>query len=106
MREISLLVDPAEPRDHVPDRGVSIYLMIRWRWARFVRFAEDNGSHRYFATYTAYDGARVASHLLETEDFLTFQSSQLTGRASRDRGLALFPRRVVRIQVPAGSIGS
>lgn len=62
--------------------------------ARFVRFAEDNGSHRYFATYTAYDGSRVASHLLETEDFLTFQSSQLTGRASRDKGLALFPRRV------------
>jgi hypothetical protein len=31
MREISLLVDPAEPRDHVPARGVSIYLMIRWR---------------------------------------------------------------------------
>jgi predicted GH43/DUF377 family glycosyl hydrolase len=62
--------------------------------ARFVRFAEDDGSHRYYATYTAYDGSRVATHLLETDDFLTFQASQLTGRASRDKGLALFPRRV------------
>jgi predicted GH43/DUF377 family glycosyl hydrolase len=62
--------------------------------ARFVRFAEDDASHRYYATYTAYDGSRVASHLLETEDFLTFRVSQLTGRASRDKGLALFPRRV------------
>ena len=41
--------------------------------ARFVRFAEDDASHRYYATYTAYDGSRVASHLLETEDFLTFR---------------------------------
>jgi predicted GH43/DUF377 family glycosyl hydrolase len=62
--------------------------------ARFVHFTEDDGSHRYYATYTAYDGARVASHLLETEDFLTFEMGQLTGHAARDKGMALFPRRV------------
>jgi hypothetical protein len=32
---------------------------------RMVRFAEDDGSHCYYGTYTAYDGARVYPQLLE-----------------------------------------
>ncbi len=62
--------------------------------ARFVRFVEDDGSVTYLATYTAYDGARVAPHLLETADFTTFRSTQLTGTAAVDKGMALFPRRI------------
>jgi predicted GH43/DUF377 family glycosyl hydrolase len=61
--------------------------------ARFVRFT--NGEQpAYCATYTAFDGACVASHLLETADFRTFTVSPLAGPAARNKGMALFPRRI------------
>jgi predicted GH43/DUF377 family glycosyl hydrolase len=62
--------------------------------ARFVRFEDDDGSTTYHATYTAYDGAHVAPQLLTTDDFGTFTSTQLSGRAATNKGLALFPRRI------------
>ena len=62
--------------------------------ARFVRFTNDFGAGTYFATYTAYDGSHIAPRLLATDDFRTFESTQLTGRASRNKGMALFPRRI------------
>ena len=62
--------------------------------ARFVRFVDDDGTTTYYATYTAYDGAHVGSQLLATGDFRTFTSTQLTGRGARNKGMALFPRRI------------
>lgn len=62
--------------------------------ARFVRFAEDDGTHTYYATYTAFDGDNVAPQLVETKDFRTFGVSPVTGSAARNKGMALFPRRV------------
>lgn len=62
--------------------------------ARFVRFVDDDGTVTYYATYTAFDGARVAPQLLQTDDFETFQVSQLAGRAATNKGMALFPRRI------------
>ena len=62
--------------------------------ARFVRFVDDDGTTTYYATYTAYDGAHVGSQLLATSDFRTFTSTQLTGRGARNKGMALFPRRI------------
>ena len=62
--------------------------------ARFVRFVDDDGIATYFATYTAYDGTHVGSQLLTTVDFRTFTSTQLTGRGARNKGMALFPRRI------------
>lgn len=61
--------------------------------ARFVRFEDDDGS-RYYATYTAYDGTHIVQQLLETTDFRTFDSAPLRGPSARNKGLALFPRRV------------
>ncbi len=61
--------------------------------ARFVRFTGD-GDARYYATYTAFDGSQVAPHLLETRDFETFTISQLSGPSARNKGMALFPRRI------------
>lgn len=61
--------------------------------ARFVRFV-DNGSATYLATYTAFDRVTVASQLLATNDFRTFTVSQLTGRYSGNKGMALFPRKI------------
>lgn len=62
--------------------------------ARFVRFREDDGSHRYYATYTAFDGDAIIPQLIETEDFLKFRMRPLHGAAARNKGMALFPRRI------------
>ncbi|WP_240911413.1 glycoside hydrolase family 130 protein [Paludisphaera soli] len=62
--------------------------------ARFVEFREDDGSTSYYATYTAYDGKVVLPQLLETQDFLHFKASTLNGPEVRNKGLALFPRKV------------
>jgi predicted GH43/DUF377 family glycosyl hydrolase len=61
--------------------------------ARFVAF-EDEGSTTYFATYTAYSGSAIRSELLETRDFVNFTLTPLRGPAARNKGMALFPRRI------------
>ena len=62
--------------------------------ARFVEFHDDDGSVRYYATYTAFDGKVILPQILETEDFLRFKASTLNGPEVRNKGLALFPRKV------------
>ncbi len=62
--------------------------------ARFVRFTEQDGSIKYYATYTAYDGFQILPQLIETEDFRRFTISTLNGAAAQNKGMALFPRRV------------
>jgi predicted GH43/DUF377 family glycosyl hydrolase len=62
--------------------------------ARFVRFVEDDGSVRFYATYTAYSGNHITMQLLETADFRSFTSAPMAGKAAANKGLALFPRRI------------
>jgi predicted GH43/DUF377 family glycosyl hydrolase len=62
--------------------------------ARFVHFVDDNGDERYYATYTAYNGRNILPMLLETRDFLKFKVLTLNGKAARDKGMALFPRKI------------
>ena len=62
--------------------------------ARFVRFTEPDRSIVYYATYTAYDGFSILPQLIETTDFQTFRIATLNGRAARNKGIALFPRRI------------
>lgn len=62
--------------------------------ARFVRFTDINEESCYYATYTATDGHTILPMLLRTEDFLSFTMCTLNGPAVKDKGLALFPRRV------------
>jgi predicted GH43/DUF377 family glycosyl hydrolase len=62
--------------------------------ARFVRFEEADGTVRYYATYTAYDGFEIVPQLIETSDFRTFTIATLNGAAAQNKGMALFPRRV------------
>jgi len=62
--------------------------------ARFVRFVHDNGDIRYYATYTAYDGRNIMPMLLETQDFLKFEILSIYGKAVKDKGMALFPRKI------------
>lgn len=61
---------------------------------RLVRFVDDDGDVSYVGTYTAFDGSAIAPQLLRTSDFRTFRMSQLAGPAAKDKGFALFPRRV------------
>jgi predicted GH43/DUF377 family glycosyl hydrolase len=62
--------------------------------ARFVQFIEEDGSKLYYATFTAYDGEHIMSELLETTDFKKFRISTLGGSAAKNKGMALFPRKI------------
>lgn len=62
--------------------------------ARFVRFQNDDGSHSYYATFTAYDGRIVMPELVETSDFLHFRFISLNGPEAVNKGMALFPRKI------------
>jgi predicted GH43/DUF377 family glycosyl hydrolase len=61
--------------------------------ARFVEF-NDNGQKTFYATYTAYSGRAIRSELLATTDFQSFRMTPLGGSASRNKGMALFPRKI------------
>jgi predicted GH43/DUF377 family glycosyl hydrolase len=62
--------------------------------ARFVRFQNEDGTHLYYATFTAYDGKVVMPELVETADFLRFRFITLNGPAAQNKGMALFPRKI------------
>jgi predicted GH43/DUF377 family glycosyl hydrolase len=62
--------------------------------ARFVCFRNGDGSHQYYATFTAFDGRVVVPELVETADFLRFRFITLNGPAARNKGMALFPRKI------------
>lgn len=62
--------------------------------ARFVCFHDDSKSCKYFATFTAFDGITVVPELLETRDFLLFSFISLNGPAAKNKGMALFPRKI------------
>ena len=61
--------------------------------ARFVEF-DEGGRKTFYATYTAYSGKAIRSELIETADFLSFRMSPLRGLAARNKGMALFPRKI------------
>lgn len=62
--------------------------------ARFVRFVDDDGEVTYLATYTAYNGHSILPQLLETSDFVSFRARNLNGSGVRNKGMALFPRKI------------
>lgn len=62
--------------------------------ARFVRFVDDDDEVTYYATYTAYNGRRILSQMIETENFCSFKVSTLNGEGVKNKGMALFPRKI------------
>lgn len=62
--------------------------------ARFVRFTEDDGSIKVYATYTAYDGHTILPKLLSTDDFNTFRIMPMHGNGAQNKNFALFPRKI------------
>jgi predicted GH43/DUF377 family glycosyl hydrolase len=63
--------------------------------ARFVRFVNDDGSVKYYATFTAYNGFTILPQLLETTDFVTFKIHTLNGKAVQNKVWRCFPGRSV-----------
>ena len=62
--------------------------------ARFVRFTEDDGSQKTYATYTAYNGHTILPKLLSTDDFYTFRVMPMHGLGAKNKNLALFPKKI------------
>jgi len=62
--------------------------------ARFTLSTDADDPTPYRATYTAYDGRNIAPRMLTSTDLTTFDSHRLTGAGARNKGMALFPRRV------------
>jgi predicted GH43/DUF377 family glycosyl hydrolase len=74
---------------------------------RLVRFTNDDGSMCYYGTYTAYNGWQTRPQLMEMPTPETGSQTRnsafggpvayirsLQGRCAKDKGLALFPRKV------------
>jgi len=62
--------------------------------ARFVKFTDDNGETKYYATYTAYNGSTILPKLLDTSDFYHFKSLPVYGEIAQNKGMAMFPRKI------------
>jgi len=62
--------------------------------ARFVKFENDDGTFKYYATFTAYNGRNILPELLETKDFLHFKVSTLNGPYAKNKGMAMFPKKI------------
>ena len=62
--------------------------------ARFAHFRNDDGTHVYYATFTAFDGKLIVPELVETSDFLLFRFITLNGPAAENKGMAIFPRKI------------
>jgi predicted GH43/DUF377 family glycosyl hydrolase len=85
------------PEQSLPERAIFPYSPTQTNGiedSRFVQFHDDDGSVRYYATHTAFDGRVTLPELLETSDFLRFRISTLNGPEVRNKGLALFPRKI------------
>ncbi|WP_375398323.1 glycoside hydrolase family 130 protein [uncultured Sphingomonas sp.] len=61
---------------------------------RLVQFAHEDGTTEWLGTYTAYNGSVIQSELMRTKDFRAFDLVPMTGPAARNKGIALFPRKV------------
>jgi predicted GH43/DUF377 family glycosyl hydrolase len=61
---------------------------------RITHFRHDDGGEEWIGTYTAYNGSVIQSELMRTRDFRAFDLVPMTGPAARNKGMALFPRKV------------
>src|SRR4029077_14698188 len=84
------------PYEDISERVIFPVTEPQWHGIEDAQFVEfnDNGKTTYYATYTAYSGAAIRSELLETNDFVKFRLIPLSGTAARNKGMALFPRKI------------
>ena len=91
--EVSLTFGPS---NDISERVIFPITQAHWHGIEDARFVEfnDNGKRIYYATYTAYSGDAIRSEFLETTDFINFRLMPLSGTASQNKGMALFPRKI------------
>jgi predicted GH43/DUF377 family glycosyl hydrolase len=61
---------------------------------RMTHFTHQDGTQEYIGTYTAYSGREIQSELLRTNDFSSIDLVPMRGAAARNKGMALFPRKI------------
>ena len=61
---------------------------------RLTHFVHDDGTAEYIGTYTAYSGRDIRSEMMRTHEFRKIELSPLSGDAARNKGMALFPRKI------------
>ncbi|MEO6247096.1 MAG: glycoside hydrolase family 130 protein [Sphingomicrobium sp.] len=61
---------------------------------RITHFTHDDGTQEYIGTYTAYSGREIQSELMRTADFRKIDLVPIRGAAARNKGMALFPRKI------------
>ena len=61
---------------------------------RLTHFVHDDGTAEYIGTYTAYSGRDIRSELMRTHEFRKIELCPLSGDAARNKGMALFPRKI------------
>ena len=61
---------------------------------RLTEFVHDDGTREWIGTYTAYSGRDIGSELLRTFDFDRISLTPIRGAAARNKGMALFPRKI------------
>jgi len=61
---------------------------------RLVRFVDEDGTMRYYGTYTAFNGWQTRIQLVEMRTPEAAYIRALLGRCATNKGMALFPRKV------------
>ncbi|GMW03520.1 MAG: glycosidase [Candidatus Hydrogenedentota bacterium] len=61
---------------------------------RMVQFTHEDGKKSYFGTYSAYNGVRMLPMLMEWKSGRTIHIHTMNGECARNKGMALFPRRI------------
>lgn len=71
---------------------------------RLVLFTEDDGKQYYYGTYTAYNGFHIVPQLIEAEGLGIIEIHTMNGRYAKNKGMALFPRRIGGRYVMSGRL--
>ncbi len=61
---------------------------------RLVMFTDDDGMKCYYGTYTAFNGHHIVPQILQINPDGRIEVHTTTGQYARNKGMALFPRRV------------
>jgi beta-1,2-mannobiose phosphorylase / 1,2-beta-oligomannan phosphorylase len=97
--ELRKCIEEAKKSLHLASDKELLFNQITWLASSHyeLEFSLDtNISERvtYFATYTAYDGTTILPKMLDTKDFYHFRVLPLHGEIARNKGMAMFPRKV------------
>jgi predicted GH43/DUF377 family glycosyl hydrolase len=71
---------------------------------RLVRFTDDDGAVTIYGTYTAYNGISGFPSLFVSNDLKTIASHTMAGKFVKNKGMALFPRRINGNYVMSGRL--